>query len=95
MTGWRTLEWPPRSPDLSPIEFVWGLMVQEIDTNHNPRNVEELTQAVKEAWWKVTRPAVLQTCFNRAFSNMRRCCEVAGDNKYIKNVLSVRRSFPA
>lgn len=43
------LPWPPKSPDLNPIENLWGLMVQQWDSNQ-ARNKERLVEHVHEIW---------------------------------------------
>ena len=45
------LEWPPYSPDLSPIEHPWDQLKTAIDRRQpRPRNRRELVQAVQEEW---------------------------------------------
>lgn len=44
-----TLNWPPASPDLSPIENIWRLMKREVECQQ-PRDTEELKSAIIEAW---------------------------------------------
>ena len=41
--------WPPRSPDLTPLDFwVWGYMKQRISTqDFRPRTLEELKEAIR------------------------------------------------
>lgn len=47
----EVLEWPARSPDLNPIENVWGCLVREIYKNNKQYDsVTELKVAVSEAW---------------------------------------------
>jgi transposase len=41
--------WPPHSPDLSPIENVWGIMKIRIAAR-GPRTVDELRQMLQEEW---------------------------------------------
>lgn len=45
------LPWAAKSPDLNPIENIWGFMTKKI-YNHEfrPRNREELSQAIQNEW---------------------------------------------
>jgi len=43
--GYRTLSWPPCSPDLSPIENYWASMKREIGLIELPQGNEEVKQA--------------------------------------------------
>lgn len=49
----ETIPWPAVSPDLSPIENIWGLMKIEVERKA-PRTRHELVAAVLEAWQLVT-----------------------------------------
>uniref|UniRef100_A0A3B4ZVG3 Tc1-like transposase DDE domain-containing protein n=1 Tax=Stegastes partitus TaxID=144197 RepID=A0A3B4ZVG3_9TELE len=42
----KVMEWPVQSPDLNPIENLWGDAVSEA----KPRNAEKLWKAVKSSW---------------------------------------------
>jgi hypothetical protein len=44
-----TMDWPPQSPDLSPIELLWEEMDREV-LERKPSSVAELVQVVKECW---------------------------------------------
>ena len=50
-----TLEWPPQSPDLSPIENIWALLTSRVYANGKVYNsTSELWTAVKREWDKLT-----------------------------------------
>ena len=47
------LDWPANSPDLNPIENVWGIIKRKMrDTR--PKNKEELTASINEIWASIT-----------------------------------------
>ena len=49
--GIFTLEWPACSPDINPIENLWGLLVRNIyRDNKQYTSVHELKEAILEAW---------------------------------------------
>lgn len=45
------IEWPANSPDLSPIENVWGVIKREI-SKQQPKNYEDLQEKIKSLWLK-------------------------------------------
>lgn len=49
--------WPPRSPQLNPIETLWAIL-QERVAQHHPRNREELVQTVRAEWDAVSSKTV-------------------------------------
>ena len=52
--GIQTVEWPAKSPDLNPIENVWGWMVKDIYFGKPAyKNVEELKTAVFDSWKRI------------------------------------------
>jgi hypothetical protein len=55
--GVATLDWPPRSPDLNPIENLWGVLQKSV-SDRGPRSVADLTQFVKEEWEAITQQDV-------------------------------------
>ena len=64
--GISLLEWPGNSPDLNPIEHLWG-WVQNRLPRVLPRNVEELWQLVQREWRRVPTELV-----RRLFNSMPR-----------------------
>ena len=47
------LDWPANSPDLNPIENLWGILKRKMRATR-PNNKEELTASIKEIWASIT-----------------------------------------
>lgn len=67
----KTLSWPASSPDLNPIENVWGIMKKEIG-KMKPKNLEELETCLIELWESIP----LETIRSLVESMGRRCIKV-------------------
>ncbi len=57
--GVTVLDWPANSPDMNPIENLWGIVKRKMDPR--PNNADELKATVKETWAFHTISAVPQT----------------------------------
>lgn len=69
--------WPPRSPDLNPLDyFFWGKIKSAI-YRHPVQNVEELMGRITDAVAEVT-PEMLQTSINDLIRRANLCVEQEG-----------------
>ncbi len=51
--GVTKLDWPANSPDLNPIENIWGIVKRKMRDNR-PNNADDLKAAIKATWASVT-----------------------------------------
>jgi transposase len=72
-----TLEWPPGSPDLNPIENVWNLLKIKIH-KRKPKNKEELIDIVTEEWLRFDRK-VLKSLVNSMPKRVQQVIDNNGD----------------
>jgi transposase len=73
----RLLEWPSRSPDLNPIENLWGSLVRLVYSNGRQYNsVGELEEAIQAAWEVISEDEL-----HRLVNSMpKRCIELLKTN---------------
>ena len=65
-----TMDWPSRSPDLNPIENLWGILVRAVYASGRQfSTIAELKAAIKAAWDAVD-PAVLKKLINSMKNRM-------------------------
>ena len=65
----HVLEWPPYSPDLSPIEHLWDVLDRRVRRcNPPPASIPELRQALQDEWQAIP----IQTINNLVGSMTRR-----------------------
>ena len=79
----RVLDWPSLSPDLNPIENLWGILSRRVYRNGRQfQNVCELKEAIAEEWRLISNSELqnlVETMPNRIF-NLINCNGVALNN---------------
>ncbi|QQP37208.1 Transposable element tcb2 transposase [Caligus rogercresseyi] len=75
---WGKEVWPPRSPDLNPLDFfVWG--VAERDTNRSPHSTKQsLINSITEVFANFDRESVVNAC-SRVRSRLEEVVDAKGD----------------
>jgi len=48
------MDWPPNSPDLSPIENIWSIMATTVYADPEPQTVNSLKRRLRKAWKSIT-----------------------------------------
>lgn len=49
----RVLEWPSRSPDLSPIEHMWDMLGRRVRERGDVRTLTDLDRALHQEWRRI------------------------------------------
>ncbi len=49
------MDWPSISPDLNPIEHLWGILKQNVE-DRNVSNIHQLRDVVMEGWKRTPVP---------------------------------------
>ena len=74
------MDWPSRSPDLNPIENLWGILVRDVYADCRQFNsVDELKKAILDAWSRISVEVLkklVDSMKNRIFSTIQLsgCC---------------------
>ncbi len=45
----KVMEWPSMSPDLNPIEHMWGILKRKVE-KHHVSNIQQLCDVIMEEW---------------------------------------------
>jgi len=70
------LEWPSYSPDLNPIEEVWGWLKMKVNEGW-PKNMFDLRDSIRRNWEKLTTE-MIEKYINRLEKKYRRVIELHG-----------------
>ncbi|EPB78286.1 hypothetical protein ANCCEY_02670 [Ancylostoma ceylanicum] len=76
--GLKRLEWPAESPDLNPIELVWGNMKNFI-RGQKVRTLAELEVCIR-AYWKALTPEKCRKYVESVQWRMKKIIEAGGGN---------------
>ena len=74
VTWWYS---PPESPDLNPIELVWGSLKQFLRSQYKPKNLEELKAGI-ESFWLTLTPEVCSKYISHLKKVIPKIIEVQG-----------------
>lgn len=69
------LEHPPQSPDLNPVEQLWGIIKRKIEVRH-PKNLTELKNLIITEWSKISRELI-----DRLISHLKNRMKKVLENK--------------
>lgn len=76
-----TMEWPPYSPDMNPIENIWSIMKHKVRQS-NPETIQQLERQIQIAWEDISNDVIQ----NLIDSMSNRCAAVikanGGHTKY-------------
>lgn len=72
------IRWPPRSPDLTPLDFfIWGYLKDSVYTRR-PQNLEDLKAKIREACNTLTQQMLLMSCTRTLLSRLEACVQNEG-----------------
>ena len=75
-------DWPPNSPDLSPIENIWSILSINVYKDPEPKTLAQLKRRLRQAWKAVT-PDTLTNLMNSMPGRMRDIIKMKGNTPLV------------
>ncbi|KAK7097717.1 hypothetical protein V1264_004653 [Littorina saxatilis] len=76
------MNWPARSPDLAPIEYLWDIIGRRVRDNHPPpADVDQLFQFLQQEWTAIPQQ-MLQNHVNSMRSRIGECLAARGGHTH-------------
>ena len=72
----NVLQWPARSPNLSPIELLWDHLGRQVRERHDANNIRDLERALQAEWVRIP----LQVIRKLICSMRHHCMAVSAEN---------------
>src|ERR1700741_2170449 len=74
----KVIDWPSRSPDINPIENLWGWLVRRVSRG-GPQfdNIPQLKEAIREAWNEVP-PELLRRLIDSVPARLKEVIQANG-----------------
>ena len=75
----KHINWPPQSPDLSPIEMIWNLMKMKLKAlNPRPRSKEDISTEFLKIWDNIDDNVRKEVCA-KFRDKLKKCLEAKGN----------------
>ncbi|KAI6657135.1 hypothetical protein LOD99_15921 [Oopsacas minuta] len=74
---WAKGTWPANSPDLSPIENIWSILKDDLDSIGELKDIKMLENRLKTAWSNIS-PEVLDKLMDGMPKRIHKCIELSG-----------------
>ena len=75
---WDKTQWPGNSPDLNPIENLWGYLQQELDKMEPAKTISDLKVQL-ESTWATLQPSFLQALVDGMPERVKTCIKLDGN----------------
>ncbi|CAI9619393.1 unnamed protein product, partial [Staurois parvus] len=77
----KVMDWPSMSPDLNPIEHLWGILKRKVE-ERKVSNIHQLRDVVMEEW-KRTTVATCEALVNSIPRGLRQCWKIMAPTQNI------------